>query len=103
MRSQYAPKDSPEIDLSFYYVGIILHVEKSGADAPRRLVFRKANTNVVHIGRRSADSDSDFPRGDNELSGGAMFRCAVVSRKHAKIAFSDSGPVSAELLCVIST
>lgn len=53
--------------------------------------FRRTNTSVVHIGRRSG-FDSDRRSEDAEL-GNAMFRCAVVSRKHAKIAFSDSGLV----------
>ena len=55
------------------------------------MLFRRANTSVVHIGRRSG-FDSDKRSEDAEL-GNAMFRCAVVSRKHAKIAFSDSGLV----------
>lgn len=55
------------------------------------MLFRRANTSVVHIGRRSGfDSDR---RSDDMGLGSAMFRCAVVSRKHAKIAFSDSGLV----------
>lgn len=55
------------------------------------MLFRRTNTSVVHIGRRSG-FDSDRRSEDAEL-GNAMFRCAVVSRKHAKIAFSDSGLV----------
>jgi hypothetical protein len=44
---------------------------------------------VIEIGRRSgADVDPE----DDELES-AMFRCAVVSRKHAKIAFTDAGKV----------
>lgn len=55
------------------------------------MLFRRANTSVVHIGRRSGfDSDK---RSEDAEQGNAMFRCAVVSRKHAKIAFSDSGLV----------
>lgn len=68
-----------------------MHVEKSGGTEAYDMLFRRANTSVVHIGRRSG-FDSDKRSEDAEL-GNAMFRCAVVSRKHAKIAFSDSGLV----------
>ncbi|KAF8962821.1 hypothetical protein BDZ97DRAFT_2076146 [Flammula alnicola] len=68
--------------------GVSLHVEKQGGIDGYRMLFRRANTSVVHIGRRSG-SETDR-RLDDEASV-ARFRCAVVSRKHAKIAFSDSG------------
>ena len=68
-----------------------MHIEKSGGIEAYDMLFRRANTSVVHIGRRSG-FDSDKRSEDAEL-GNAMFRCAVVSRKHAKIAFSDSGLV----------
>ena len=64
------------------------------------MLFRRANTSVVHIGRRSG-FDSDKRSEDAEL-GNAMFRCAVVSRKHAKIAFSDSGLVRFHLFVLIT-
>ncbi|KJA18914.1 hypothetical protein HYPSUDRAFT_911499 [Hypholoma sublateritium FD-334 SS-4] len=70
--------------------GITLHVEKNGDVAAHRLTFRRATTAVVHVGRRSASDAA----GDDSSSGGdgaASFRCAVVSRRHAKVAFSDSG------------
>ncbi|KAF8151653.1 hypothetical protein B0H34DRAFT_810671 [Crassisporium funariophilum] len=69
--------------------GIALHIEKSGGTDAYGMLFRRANTSVVHIGRRSG-FDTDRRSQDSELAN-AMFRCAVVSRKHAKIAFSDSG------------
>ncbi|KAF8882962.1 hypothetical protein BD779DRAFT_1541077 [Infundibulicybe gibba] len=69
--------------------GIALHIQKSAPDTGYTLVFRRANTSVVHIGRRPGN-DPDRRQRDNE-SGKAMFRCAVVSRKHARIAFSDAG------------
>lgn len=69
--------------------GIALHIEKSGGIEAYGMLFRRTNTSVVHIGRRSG-LDSERRSEDAEL-GNAMFRCAVVSRKHAKIAFSDSG------------
>ena len=71
--------------------GIVLHVEKRGNIDGFSLTFRKANTTVVHIGRRSG-FDVDKRSKDQEQSN-AMFRCAVVSRKHARIAFSDAGQV----------
>lgn len=71
-------------------VAIRLHVEKSGESEAYSLLFKRENTSVIHIGRRSGH-ESDKCHGDNLTS--AMFRCAVVSRKHAKIVFSDSGHV----------
>ncbi|KAF9466729.1 hypothetical protein BDZ94DRAFT_1319246 [Collybia nuda] len=67
--------------------GIIMHIERSSSNAPYDLIFRRANSNVIQIGRRPG-TEAEQKQGDNV---GAMFRCAVVSRKHAKIAFSDSG------------
>lgn len=61
------------------------------------LTFLRANTSVIEIGRRSgADADPE----DDELES-AMFRCAVVSRKHAKIAFTDAGKVRTPLPHVV--
>ncbi|KAF5375888.1 hypothetical protein D9615_008200 [Tricholomella constricta] len=66
--------------------GITLRVEKSADDPPCVLTFRRSTSSVVHIGRRPSNEE----RVQSDIQG-AMFRCAVVSRKHAKIAFSDSG------------
>ena len=71
-------------------VAIRLHVEKSGESEAYSLLFKRENTSVIHIGRRSGH-EPDKCHTDNLTS--AMFRCAVVSRKHAKIVFSDSGHV----------
>ncbi|KAG6839676.1 hypothetical protein C0991_000287 [Blastosporella zonata] len=70
--------------------GIILDVEKSSdVDPACTLTFRRSSSSsVVHIGRRPSHDDKIQSETD-----AAMFRCAVVSRKHAKIAFSDSGHV----------
>ncbi|KAF9530688.1 hypothetical protein CPB83DRAFT_892335 [Crepidotus variabilis] len=68
--------------------GVILHVEKSAESPEFSLLFKRANTTVVHIGRRSGNEPDK--RFEEDLTN-AMFRCAVVSRKHAKIVFSDSG------------
>ncbi|KAG6885805.1 hypothetical protein C0993_009565 [Termitomyces sp. T159_Od127] len=67
--------------------GLILRVDKSADDPACILTFRRAISNVVHIGRRPSNG---LLRSD---SNSAMFRCAVVSRRHAKITFSDSGHV----------
>ena len=70
--------------------GIVLHVEGQESGENYSMTFRKANTSVVHIGRRPGFESS---RSQDVDQGNAMFRCAVVSRKHATIAFSDSGHV----------
>ena len=78
--------------------GIVLHVEDNGNTDGYRLTFNRSNSSVIHVGRRpGAESES---RTRDIDSGRAMFRCAVVSRKHAKIAFSDSGHVGDPLLGV---
>ncbi|KAM6499494.1 hypothetical protein JOM56_005002 [Amanita muscaria] len=67
--------------------GITVHVEKSGSAPAYDLSFHKADSRVVQIGRRpGTDIDKYDP-------GKAMFRCPVVSRKHAKITFTDAGSV----------
>ncbi|KAJ7460597.1 hypothetical protein FB451DRAFT_1269635 [Mycena latifolia] len=66
--------------------GVALHIEKSVTETTHGLIFRKAEEAVVHIGRRPG-SDSDKGRKD---VGKAFFSCPVVSRHHAKIAFSES-------------
>ncbi|KAF8196707.1 hypothetical protein K438DRAFT_1825438 [Mycena galopus ATCC 62051] len=67
--------------------GVALYIEKSATEAGHGLIFRKADEPVVHIGRRPG-SDSDKRKSE---PGKAFFTCPVVSRHHAKIAFSDSG------------
>lgn len=76
-------------DLIDRIVGIILHIERSGENAAYNLVFKRENSSVVQIGRRSGQDSDKCHDGTS-----AMFRCAVVSRKHAKIVFSDGGHVS---------
>ncbi|KAJ7089655.1 hypothetical protein B0H15DRAFT_838644 [Mycena belliarum] len=66
--------------------GVALHIEGPAAECgPVDFIFRKAEEPVVQIGRRPG-SDSDKGRRD----GKASFSCPVVSRNHAKIAFSES-------------
>ncbi|KAJ7493471.1 hypothetical protein B0H11DRAFT_2006569 [Mycena galericulata] len=69
--------------------GLALHIEKTSTEAGHRIIFRKSEEPVVHIGRRPG-SDSDKRKSE---PGKAFFTCPVVSRHHAKIAFSDSGHI----------
>ncbi|KAF6752669.1 hypothetical protein DFP72DRAFT_448763 [Ephemerocybe angulata] len=71
--------------------GIVLHVESYGSDDSYRLAFSRLNSSVIHVGRRPGIESESRTRDID--SGRVMFRCPVVSRKHAKIAFSDSGHV----------
>ncbi|TFK38509.1 hypothetical protein BDQ12DRAFT_683771 [Crucibulum laeve] len=72
--------------------GIVLHVEKSDKRDAFKLIYRRVSTSVVHIGRRPGNEPDDLSDADlKDDEGCAKFRCAVVSRKHAKIMFSDSG------------
>jgi len=67
--------------------GVALYIEKTATEPGHGLIFRKAEEPVVHIGRRPG-SDGDKRKSE---PGKAFFTCPVVSRHHAKIAFSDSG------------
>ncbi|KAJ7035672.1 hypothetical protein C8F04DRAFT_1098088 [Mycena alexandri] len=69
--------------------GVVLQLEKSVTEVGHGMIFHKSDSPVVHIGRRPG-SDSDKRRND---PGKAFFSCPVVSRHHAKLAFSDSGHV----------
>ncbi|KAF8621377.1 hypothetical protein AX15_007838 [Amanita polypyramis BW_CC] len=81
------PSVSDPLILQRPITGLTLHVEKSGAAAAYALIFHKTHSSVVQIGRRpGTENDEYYP-------GKAMFRCPVVSRRHAKIAFSDAGSV----------
>lgn len=88
----------PALDLKLDLItvqGILMHVEGSSGAEPYSMLFRRVDTPVVQIGRRSG-YELDRRSLDDQTS--AMFRCAVVSRKHAKIAFSDGGHVRPFLL-----
>ncbi|KAF8225464.1 hypothetical protein L208DRAFT_423579 [Tricholoma matsutake] len=84
--AQRALSNSPFSTRQTLYA-IVLHIEKSSADSPYELIFSRASTDVVHIGRLSS-SEVEQWHGD---SASVLFKCAVVSRSHAKIVFSDSG------------
>jgi len=68
---------------------VVLQIERSDVDSPYEMIFSQASTDVVHVGRLSS-SEAERWHGD---SASALFKCAVVSRSHAKIVFSDSGHV----------
>lgn len=68
--------------------GISLTVDECGSQPAQTLKFWKSNTRVVEIGRRSAQAKGNEPDGKQ-----ALFRCPVISRKHAKITFSEFGNV----------
>jgi len=66
----------------------------AGEDISRVLRFDKSDTPVINIGRMPSSRVNELELDldlDLDL---AWFRCAVVSRKHAKICFADSGHVS---------
>ncbi|KAJ7743126.1 hypothetical protein B0H16DRAFT_1561955 [Mycena metata] len=69
--------------------GVVLELEKSATEVGHGMIFHKSDSPVVHIGRRPG-SDSEKRRNE---PGKAFFSCPVVSRHHAKLAFSDSGHV----------
>lgn len=71
----------------------------AGEDISRVLRFDKSETPVINIGRMPS-SRANEPELDLDLDL-AWFRCAVVSRKHAKICFADSGHVSSPIFAFI--
>ncbi|THH31674.1 hypothetical protein EUX98_g2515 [Antrodiella citrinella] len=68
--------------------GITLTVDASGQQPAQSLKFWKSSARVIEIGRRSAQAKGDECDGKQ-----ALFRCPVISRKHAKITFSEYGNV----------
>ncbi|TFK19242.1 hypothetical protein FA15DRAFT_674624 [Coprinopsis marcescibilis] len=84
---------APKPNIHRPVTGIALTVEKADDvnEVALRLVFQRDKHCVVPIGRRPGDGSS---RTSGVVPGSsALFRCAVVSRSHAKIMFSDSGLV----------
>ncbi|KAL6310277.1 hypothetical protein BKA93DRAFT_755205 [Sparassis latifolia] len=71
---------------SGYISGIVLHVDAYGEQLPEALTYYKAHTQYIAIGRRPTQQKG--ASGDDNR---ALFRCAVVSRKHAKITFTEFG------------
>ncbi|KAJ3563864.1 hypothetical protein NP233_g8661 [Leucocoprinus birnbaumii] len=73
--------------------GVALHIEKSDGNEGYVLTFNRDRSSTVHVGRRPGNENES--RTLDQENGRAMFRCAVVSRRHAKIVFTDSGNVCA--------
>ena len=69
--------------------GISLSVDKYGDEPAQILTFYKAKADVILIGRRSSVS-SKGPGAEHDR---ALFRCPVISRRHAKITFTQYGNV----------
>ena len=80
---------------------ILLHVEEYGDEAPHSISFYKDRSRTVVVGRRSSagamasHADPTDPAEPHDASHPqrALFRCPVVSRKHAKITFTEYGNV----------
>ncbi|KAG9312751.1 hypothetical protein JVU11DRAFT_7185 [Chiua virens] len=77
--------------------GISLHVEKCGEKPAHELTFYRARSAYVNIGRKSGSDDRSMRRENDDHN--AIFTCQVVSAKHAKLVFSDSGQVSYFIFC----
>jgi hypothetical protein len=69
-----------------------MHVERCNDQPAYGMVFRRCHFSVVNVGRRPGGACTE-KRFEPTTSGRAMFRCPVISRRHAKITFSDSGHV----------
>lgn len=77
-----------ELDLS----GVVLHVQANGGQPACDMTFHRSQTSAVTIGRKSSSDHKSGPEDEDASTAG--FACQVVSGKHAKLAFSDSGFVS---------
>ncbi|KAI0641642.1 hypothetical protein C8Q79DRAFT_988440 [Trametes meyenii] len=70
--------------------GIVLHVEDTGEQPPKALFFTKSASCTVSVGRKPSQTSGGDVASEPER---ALFRCPVVSRKHAKITFTEYGNV----------
>ncbi|KAI0667506.1 hypothetical protein C8Q78DRAFT_982357 [Trametes maxima] len=70
--------------------GIVLYVEDTGEQPPKALSFTKSASCTVSVGRKPSQTSGGDVASDPER---ALFRCPVVSRKHAKITFTEYGNV----------
>jgi len=71
--------------------GITLHVEKCGEKPAHPITFYRTRSNYVNVGRKSGSGDKASRRENDEHN--AVFTCQVVSARHAKLVWSDSGQV----------
>lgn len=72
-------------------VGISLHIESEDERSSQVLTFDKSQSSAITIGRRSSHTRRSGSLRELDC---ALFRCPVVSRKHAKITFTKYGNVS---------
>jgi hypothetical protein len=93
---------SPTMQVADWRSSVItLQVEKCAEQPAHSLAFHSFQTSTVHIGRRPGYDERGYGAGTDNPSH-AMFRCPVMSRKHAKIAFADTGHVR-EVCCLPAT
>jgi len=80
-------------------VAIVLHIEESGRreGEASTLTFLRSDTQSVTIGRRPGDALCEVSVDLDK----ALFRCPVVSRRHAKIAFTESGRVRSLIIPIL--
>lgn len=74
--------------------GIVLHVKEYEGQPPETMSFSKSASRTISVGRKPSQG---YIADDPER---ALFRCPVVSRKHAKITFTEYGNVCHGSLCV---
>ncbi|KAL1942162.1 hypothetical protein VTO73DRAFT_6226 [Trametes versicolor] len=67
--------------------GIVLHVKEYEGQPPETMSFSKSASRTISVGRKPSQG---YIADDPER---ALFRCPVVSRKHAKITFTEYGNV----------
>lgn len=70
-------------------LGITLHIASNGDEPAQILTFMKDKTRTVTIGRRS--TQARHSRASTHDT--ALFRCPVISRRHAQITFLEDGTV----------
>lgn len=63
--------------------GIVLHVKEYEGQPPETMSFSKSASRTISVGRKPSQG---YIADDPER---ALFRCPVVSRKHAKITFTE--------------
>lgn len=88
---------SIRIVTSFLCLGISFHTISGNAMAGQSQSFYKTSTPVVHIGRGSSKDEGKAKEADM-----VTFDCPVISRKQAKIIFSETGHVCLVLLPLLS-
>lgn len=80
------------------FTGININVDESGEQPSQNLKFWKSKARVIEIGRRSGQAKGNEDNGKH-----ALFRCPVISRRHAKITFSEYGNVRLNISSVRRT